>query len=350
MPDQTPDQNPDSRPEPDVLTGRLAALAGDSAQQSRLMSAADVRRRAARRRTGHVAAVAASTAAVLAVGWSVAAPGADTADDPVQPVDSPSTTAETTSPTEPLRTTSPRTPARTNPTTMDYTPTPLQPPPAATAGPTPASGWVTTIPADVRLPFQGVKSTDSDATDWTSLRGVTGWLLTPCEATTAYPSDADRTDLRSIGYNGVEYAASEQLALYADDDGAIAAMTQLRRAVSECAAERTTDATHGSYTDSYWNYVDAADLTSAGGLQANESFVSWNWNRTYDLQGNPQYGLGGGFFVVTRVGNAVFLTVSDGETDYAEASQVQTSRRQYSPTTRGFLADLCGTFADADGC
>lgn len=340
MPELT-DQTPDGFD--DELSTQLAALARDAAQQSRVTTAPDIRRRATHRRSGQVAAVAAVTAAVVVgVGWSLSAGADRVGREPLQPVGPVPTTSS--APTSPAETTPANAP--TDPPTLPALPA------AAVPGPTPSGGWVTTIPADLKLPFEGVKSSNSDVSDWKPL-SVDTWLLNPCSlaARAGYPSDDTRTDLRSIGSHMVEHADSEQLAAYSSDTGAIAAMAELRQAVVDCSAVRTIDRKAGTYHDSYWNFADAVDRTSApSGQHPDEAFAAWNWNRTYDLKGNPQYGLGGGFFVVTRVGNAIFLTVSDGETDYGERSQVHRASAEHSPTTRGFLPTLCTTFADGNGC
>ncbi len=330
----------------DELSNQLAALARDAAQQSRVTSACEIRSRATRRRGTQVAAVAAVTAAVVVgVGWSLSAGADRDARQPLQPIGPAPTTSQT---------------PKSSPESTHYplTKTPPDPPTlpgltaAASPGPTPPGGWVTTIPADVELPNQGLKSTTSDASDWKSLP-VDAWLLTPCGRAErdGYPSDSARTDLRSIGYHAIEYLESEQLAVYSSDTGAIAAMAELRQAVVDCSAVRTVDRKAGTYHDSYWNFADAVDRVSTpSGQRPDEAFAAWNWNGSYLLNGDPVYGLGGGFFVVTRVGNAIFLTVSDGETSYGERSMVQMATAKYSPTTRDFLPTLCATFADGNGC
>ena len=340
LPDHTPGRFDDE------LTRQLAALAHDAAQQPHALTAPEIRSRAARRRSGQVAAVAAVTVAVVVgVGWSLSAGADREGREPLQPIGPSQTTRST--PTSPAETT--HAPRTTLATTPPDPPTLPALPAAATPGPTPAGGWVTTIPPGLTLPFEGVKSSTSDASDWKPLAQGT-WLLTPCTRD-SYPSDGARTDLRSVGSHAVERTDSEQLAVYADDRGAIAAMAELRQAVVDCSAVRTIDRQAGTYHDSYWNFADAVDRTStSSGQHPHEAFVAWNWNRFYKLNGDPEYGLGGGFFVVTRVGNAIFLTVSDGETNYGERSMVQTASADYSPTTRDFVPTLCSAFADGNGC
>ncbi len=342
---------PDHTPDRDRLTDRLAGLAHDATQQSRLLTAPEIRHRAARRRTGQVAAVAAATAVVIGVGWSVAAPGAnDAGREPLQPAGS---TSGAPTPSQPDMTSKDlrNTPAPSQSTGLTDAPTlPALPAPAG-PGPTPPGGWVTTIPATVKLPSEGVQSTSSESSDWKPLP-VDTWLLTPCSRAerSGYPSDGARTDLRSIGSQTIEGADSAQLAAYSSDTGAIAAMSELRQAVVDCKAVRTTSK-DGTSHESFWSFADAVDRTSTpSGEHPDEAFAAWNWNRTYDPTGNPEYGLGGGFFVVTRVGNAIFLTAHDGETDFGDNGQVQRASVEYSKITRAFLPTLCSTFADADGC
>ncbi len=345
LPDHTPERFDDD------LTSRLAALAGDAARQSRVSTAPEIRSRASRRRRTQVATLAAVAAVMVGVGWSVAAPGSDHAGDDLQPVGPPSPTSVTTAPDRSS------VPPDRGKTAQEYHPEFPALQSSASPGPTPSGGWVTTFPDDLTLPFEGAKATSSDSSDWEALRSVDSWLLTPCDATekSGYPSDDGRTDLRSIGYHGIEYAESEQLALYSSGEGAAAAMAELRQAIVQCAAERRVDERAVTYSDSYWSYTDTDRLAVAGWGQPDAqapdvSFMAWNWNRTYDLDGNPQYGLGGGFFVVSRVGNAIFLTVSDGETDYGEPAQVRQASQDLTGTTRTFLPTLCGIFADGNGC
>lgn len=343
LPDHTPGRFDDE------LTSQLSALAHDAAQQSRTLTAPEIRSRAARRRSGQVAAVAAVTVAVVVgVGWSLSAGADRQGREPLQPIGPSQTTSST--PTSPAETT--QTPRAGLATTPPDPPTLPAQPAAVAPGPTPAGGWVTTIPAGLTLPFEGVKSSSSDASDWKPL-AVDTWLLTPCSRAErdGYPSDDTRTDLRTIGSHMVEHADSEQLAAYSSDVGAIAAMAELRQAVVGCSAVRTIDRKAGTYHDSYWNFADAVDLMStSAGQHPNEAFVAWKWNRTYDLKGNPQYGLGGGLFLVTRVGNAIFLTVSDGETNYGEPGAAERESVKYAENTRLFLPTMCAAFADGNGC
>ena len=296
--------------------------------------------------------MAAATATVLAVAWSVAAPGRTTQLARSRPCPATTKTSglETSVPTTSDATSADPTPDVSPSTAQEYHPVVAPLVTVSSPGPTPAGGWVTTIPAGLELPFEGAKDHSVEASDWTELDGVDGWLLLPCDAAerTGYPSDAERTALRSIGYTAIEYAESEQLALYSSDRSAISAMEELRQAIHDCSAERTEQ--EPGYRDSYWNFRDSVGGTTVGTLAPDESFAAWNWNRTYDATGDPQYGLGGGFFVVTRVGNAIFLTVADGETDYAQPGQVRQSYFDDTKTTWHFITTMCSTFADADGC
>jgi hypothetical protein len=177
-------------------------------------------------------------------------------------------------------------------------------------------------------------------------------LLLPCDdlEDTGYPSDSLRTDNVAIMQTGIESARAEQIGVYPSDVEAIQAMEQMRQALLDCVDERTTHRADGSYTDSFWDSADAVDATSAGGLTPDEAFQAWNWNRTYDLEDNPTYGLGGGYFTVTRVGNAILLTMRDGETDWGRPDAAARVSIEESKTTRGVLSSLCDLYSSAAGC
>ena len=171
-------------PEHDPLSEQLAALSSETAHRSQLPPAADIRRRASRRRTGQVAIVAAATATVLAVAWSVAAPGADNAvgPQPAGPVTTKTSGLETSVPTTSDATSADPTPDVSPSTAQEYHPVVAPLVTVSSPGPTPAGGWVTTIPAGLELPFEGAKNHSVEASDWTELDGVDGWLLLPCDA------------------------------------------------------------------------------------------------------------------------------------------------------------------------
>jgi hypothetical protein len=313
------------------LGRRLRDMAADASNRARLEPGARVRSRATRRRAGQVVGTAVVTGAVLVGVWTVAAPGSDR--DSVVPI---GPTTGGTSGSDPTRQTD-------GPAASSATP---QPPPPG--------GWVITLPDPLALvlPHDGQKSTSSEESDWATVEGATSWMMLPCDdlENTGYPSDPLRTENVAIMQNGIESAKAEQIGVYPSDVEAIQAMQEMRQALLDCADERTIHRADDSYTDSFWDSADALDATSAGGFTPDEAFQAWNWNRTYDLDDNPTYGLGGGYFTVTRVGNAILLTMRDGETDWGAPDAAARASMEESKTTRGVLSNLCELYTDGQGC
>jgi hypothetical protein len=315
----------------DDLEVRLRAIAADASSRVLLEPSDRIRSRAGRRRAGQVLGTAVVTGAVLLGAWAVAAPGNDK--DGIAP------TLPTTGTTSDAPTTG------KDDGRQQATADPQPPPPG---------GWVTTLPKPLALvlPHDGQKSTSLEESDWLPVEGTSTWLMVPCDVLegTGYPSDSLRTEHAAIMQTGIEHEQAEQVMVYPSDVEAIQAMLEMRQALLDCADERTTRPADQTYTDSFWDSADAVDATSAGGLTPDEAFQAWNWNRTYDLEGNPTYGLGGGFFTVTRVGNAILLTMSDGETDWGAPGAATRVSLEESKTMRGVLSNLCDLYSGADGC
>jgi hypothetical protein len=345
---------------------QLHGLASDAARQSRLGSADDIRRRAGRRRALQVSATAAATVLVVAGAWAVAAPGGDDAGTgPAGPSTSTPTTPEEGTGTGTISTTEPSNPGDATTSTGPELP-PQEPGP--TGGPDPSAppadqpppgGWVITLPDDPAIVLPHWLETGGFEEDgaWAELPdGVDTWLLTPCDATerSGYPSDSARSAHLVIGQPGVESFHGEQIAVYPSDVEAMQAVGELRQALVDCQAERTVrdgeDELSRTYTDSYWGWADARDVTAAGVLEPDEAFQAWNWNRTYLWDGSPQYALGGGFYTVVRVGNAVLLTVRDGETDWGAPGAAEDVPVAEAKTARGVVPALCERYAGAGGC
>jgi hypothetical protein len=313
---------------------RLHEMAAQAAQQSQLRSAADIRRRAGRRRAAQVAASGIATVLVVAGVWAVAAPGSN--DAGVGPADP-----------------SPRTSATPEPTEATKTDDGTQPTQATEASEgTPQWDWVTTLPEDLRLalPHWGEESQFEEESDWGPVEGTDSWLMVPCERANGYPSDGARTAHRAIIQTGPEHAEVEQIAVYPSDAEATMAMEELREALVDCAETTIQSELDATYRESFWDFRDAIDITSVGELAPDEAFQAWNWNRTYDQQGNPAYPFGGGFFTVSRVGNAIFLTMSDGETDWGRPGAVDEVSMPEATTTREVLLNLCDRYAGPAGC
>lgn len=327
---------------------QLRGIAADAASRARLQPAADIRRRAARRRGLQVTGSALATAGVVVGIWAVAAPGTD--NDGILPAGPPTSTTSGPAPTESGAPTRPTDPASTTEVPPDDGP----PKDTAEPQPPPPGGWVTTLPDPVArvLPHDGQKASHSEESDWEPVEGPDTWLMVPCDASEddGYPSDKLRTDDRAIIQTGIEHARAEQIAVYPSDVEAIQAMEEMREALVDCSDERTTHPADGTYTDSFWDFADAVSVISTDGQTPDEAFQAWNWNRTYNEDGQPIYGLGGGFFTVTRVGNAILLTMSDGETDWGRPGAPKDVEVELSLTTRAVLRELCGQYSGGDGC
>ncbi|MBA3266229.1 MAG: hypothetical protein H0T14_07645 [Nocardioidaceae bacterium] len=332
----------------DDFQRQLRGIATDAASQARLQPAADIRRRAARRRGLQVTGSALATAGLVVGIWAVAAPGTD--NDGILPAGPPTSTTSGPAPTESGAPTRPTEPASTTEVPPDDGP----PKDTAEPQPPPPGGWVTTLPDPVTLVLvhDGQKAGHSEESDWKPVEGTDTWLLVPCDGfeDAGYPSDKLRTEHRAIAQSGIERVVAEQVAVYPSDVEAIQAMQEMRQALIDCSDERTRHPADGTYTDSFWDFADSVAKTSVGNLEPDESFQAWNWNRTYNEEGQPTYGLGGGFFTVTRVGNAVLLTVSDGETDWGRPGAPAEVAVELAKTTRAVLINLCEWYSAADGC
>jgi hypothetical protein len=322
---------------------QLQGMAADAARRSQLHSGAEIRRRAARRRSMQVAASGVATVLVVVGVWAVAAPGSDDAAVvPAGPSERTSTAPQQSDGTSPSQPDDSTEPPESPPTPGD------NPTPGETTGLEPGPGdWVTTLPdyLPLVLPHWGATSEFEEESDWGPLETTDSWLMVPCEDAPGYASDVTRTAHVAIIQTGIELARAEQIAVYPSDVEAIQAMVELRRALVDCAETTIESEFDDTYRESFWDYADAIDVTSAGALAPDEAFQSWNWNRTYDQQGNPVYGLGGGFFTVTRVGNAIFLSMSDGETDWAAPGAVEDASVPEATTTRGVLRYLCERYS-----
>lgn len=344
---------------------QLHGLASDAARQSRPGSPAEIRRRAGRRRAVHVSATAVATVLVLAGAWAVAAPGGDDAGTgPAGPSTSTPTTPEGGTGTGTISTTEPSRPGDATTSTgpelppQEPGPTGGPPPSAIAAAEPPTGGWVTTLPENpaIVLPHWMAKGEFEEEGDWEELRDVGTWLLMPCDETekSGYQSDPSRSAHAVVGQTGAESFQGEQIAVYPSDVEAMRALGELRQALMDCQAERTVrdgeDVLSRTYTDSYWGWTDAVETVSAGDAAPDEALQAWNWNRTYLWDGSPQYGLGGGFYTVVRVGNAILLTVRDGETDWGAPGAAEDVSVAEAKTARGVVPALCERYADAGGC
>lgn len=320
----------------DDLSQRLHSLASDAAQCTSLPGAPELRKRANRRRTVTVAVVSLATASVIVGGWAVAT--AENGPQSLQP-------AGPTSPT------SAGAPSSTTPTTGEASTT------ATAGGPTPTAPtggpWVTTIPADVKLPHQGVAG-DADSSDWAPDPSQRSWRLLPCLEQKGYPSDAAQTDRRSILQSGPEFASAEQLALYPDAVAAAIAIEEMQASLTGCAEQLGEPDRYGDTYNRYWG-TRPAELPSQSGSpdddlrSPDDAFHAWSWFRMRNSQGQETGRLGGEFFTVARAGNAIYLTMAGGESDYSNSSDVDRMAAAQAREAARFMPTLC-RFAGPGGC
>lgn len=316
----------------DELAQRIHNLAGDASQRTSLPGAPELRRRANRRSTVTVVAASLATASVVIGGWAVAAP--DYGGQSLQPA-SPSTS------------TSAGVPSSTTATAQEP---PTPPPTGSAASPTaepPSDGWVTTIPANVKLPHEGVEAEGSDDGPWKPDPSEPSWRLQPCLDQDGYPSDAAQTDRRSIMATGVEYALAEQLALYPDAATAAKAVQEMRDALATCAAQPGKPDRYG---DTYDNFADSTPSPVAAMSGVDEAFHAFTWYRMYNEQGQETGRLGGQFVTVVQVGNAIYLSMRSGESDYSDRSQVGRTAEEQDRETREFVPTLCTFAPKGSGC
>lgn len=304
----------------------LSGLADGASRRAELPDPSMLRRTAEHRKVGSVVASVAAVAVVVAGGYAWL--GEETSDRGLAPASSPTSPAGTTAPS-----TQPPTPTSTRTETAD-----------------PKGGWVTTIPAGLPLPHEGTPGWGKNPYDNQT------WLLSPCldihgGALVGYRSDDERTDWRSISARDAEDVAHlefEQLGLYPDDAGAAEAMRQMRDDLARCAEQsRTTEyGPQQARRESFWG-TRAVPLES--GPQPADALHAYNWNRWYDAEGNPTYGLGGPFITVVRVGNAILLVGHDGETDFSNPELTRVAARQAADDISAYLPELC-VFAPDGHC
>lgn len=186
------------------------------------------------------------------------------------------------------------------------------------SGGQPAPAGVAAIPSQVPLPNEGERSTSPELTDWTTdLAEGQQWLLDPCRPTD-YPTDARRTEFRTVSRSGPELFQARQLAVYADAARAEETVTGFRRALAACATGGT--AAQGGA----WQWTTADVELGDDGLVAAST------------RGGPGYAPEGERIAITRVGSAVFLAFDQGEYGAAEldggVDQVQDVAREFVAT------------------
>lgn len=170
------------------------------------------------------------------------------------------------------------------------------------------SAAVSTIPPQLRLPNEGEPSTDPDLTDWTTDGDrERPWLIDPCRPT-AYPTDARRTDFRTVSRTGPELFQARQLAVYPTPEVAAEVMAGFRRVLTACRTVRR---------DAYGGRLQwVSDLDVRVGDEAVTAASS--------LTTMP----GGDRLTVTRVGTMVFLAYDGGEYGTAELDEGAWSTRR----------------------
>jgi len=296
--------------EPDPIK-RLRAFAAEAAAKASPSPAEQVRRLGARRhRRRVVATTTAAACAVLALaGGAVATANTvlDRAEGPVVTTPSPSPTpAPTTSPPSASPRPSPSAPsAPSTPSPSaqqpdrDPSPAPLeptQPSPTQAQEPSPQPTWVSTIPDDFPLGTQMLPGAGDYSEPKRSDQLRTPWQLDPCTPT-AYPTDADRTDFRTVEQTGPEYADIRQLGLYPDEAVAAEVLAGFRRVLAACAEEpMDTDPAYESRWETRGQDDGEEGLLAVGSYYREDSQVP-----------------GGAYVAVVRVGNAVLMVTRSNE-------------------------------------
>lgn len=342
----------------DELSRRLRELAAAASQQADLETAAEVRRRAARRRTATVAAVSVAAVGLVLGSYTIAASIDDQRSvGPVAPSSATATTQSRPSPTETTqsqpspteRETSSIEPTETKGTETkprESQPTESQPTESQPTETSTSQGdWITTIPADIKLP-QGVEFQYGDYGDWSPDPSWRSWRLLPCLAQKGYPSDAAQTDRQSVLQTAPELAFAEQLGLYPDGAEAATAIEEMKTSLADCAEQPGEPDRYGDTYDYYWG-TRSAELTSQG--SPDDAFHAWSWYRMYNSLGQETSRLGGEFFTVVREGNAIYLMMKRGESDYSYSSNVNRQATVQTRLTAQFMPTLC-RFSSPGGC
>ncbi len=140
-------------------------------------------------------------------------------------------------------------------------------------------------------------------------------------------------------------AFAEQLGLYPDAATAATAIEEMRTSLTDCAEQRDGDIDGNIYLY-YWRTRPAA----LGGQESpDDAFHAWSWYRMYDAHGQELARLGGEFFTVVREGNAIYLMMKSGESDYSYSSNVNRMATVQTRLTAQFMPTLC-RFASPGGC
>jgi len=196
--------------------------------------------------------------------------------------------------------------------------------------PSPAGDQPTEIPSELKLPHEGVKGNPPDLSHWQVDKPRTSWDLDPCLDKKPYPSDRARTDWRSIGQQGIEYATGEQLGVYPDTPTAEQVMGEFRGALAACRRISPD----GGTTELRWRIHEYG--AGDEGLIATVTYWTDGLRTT-----------GASSFVVIRVGNAVFLTSRSGEFGAIESGIKRAVAAQQNAAFR-VLTQMC-IFAE-EGC
>lgn len=306
----------------DRVRASMGSLAAHAADRATPLSAAEVRRRANRRRS---VAVGAAVTAVAVIGGGTFLFLGPLGDDGIEPVVAPNPSSSPT-PT-PTTSAAPSEPAPTQTTPL---PTPTTQTPSPTPTPTaeqPESGAVE-IPAGFTLPNEGETSDDPDFSDWEMTEGLdTPWPWAVC-GVDAYDGDATRTDFRQVASGGPEATAANALAVYADAEVGVEIMAAMRAAVGACVDD---------VSDSGLVETWAMRELGVGG----ESFLAASTSTSPD--GAPASG--GHQVAVVRVGNAIYATYvfADGRpaVDDALAAELEAAVTDFAPQLCVFTVAGC---------
>lgn len=184
--------------------------------------------------------------------------------------------------------------------------------------------WLTAVPEgprdrlDVALPEAGGDFTRGRSGVRTELCGVAVFR-------TGRP-----VDRATVSASGPEYVESRDLRLFADDRAAHRFVAAIHAAVAVCPDDRAPGSTWLNELRRSW-------------LVADESFTAVRAHYTFD----DLPVLGGDFWEVARVGNAVLLTATGGE--YDPSTSLDPGIRRHAAEVAGIVEAMCVFAADPCG-
>lgn len=264
--------------------GRFASAGATASQYGPVPGIPAIRARAQRRRA-IVAGASALAAAVVSAGVAGAAGWSDD--------------QAASSPAGPAPVVSPTTPTESPTTEPTVAPPPTTAPPTSSRPPTtqaPSREVPTTIPADLRLPHEGITEHG-----YTWVEGDANGALCLGPAVTELPGYDSVTDSRHIRLQALELAEDEELMVLESADAAVELIAHIRSAAMACPA------VYGDPDETQVTRVTELDGSWGEGLLVALSFR----NSGDDVP--PDAYVGGHMVGVIRTGSAVALVSTTGE-------------------------------------